>query len=112
MMVTIVSLSFTSCSNDDDDDGSLTSMLIGTWVYYDDEGYLSVTFESNGTGYIYETTEGRDYFRWTFNEEAMRIQVRYDNDGEYSTWKVELLTSKKIIIDAPDDFERMAFTKK
>lgn len=111
----MLSLGFVSCSSDDDDDdGSLTSLLIGTWEgYEEDDGdiwYFTVTFRSNGTGSVIEKRnngkEDRDNFQWIFDEETMKLRMKFDNESSWETEKVEMLTSKKMIIDG------IVYTKK
>lgn len=74
-LLMIVSVSFTSCNKDDDDDVDLKSAIIGTWksvsiVYYvdgkddedpeisDDNDYGLVEFKSDGTFSSYYFYEG------------------------------------------------------
>ncbi|MBP3471960.1 MAG: hypothetical protein J6K41_06990 [Paraprevotella sp.] len=66
MLVMIFTISFTSCSKDDDnvpasnsnnvnwdsptDKDTTTPSIIGSWIYSDEDGYDIVTFNPNGTG--------------------------------------------------------------
>lgn len=112
MMITMQSLCLVSCSSNDENNESLTSLLIGTWRGYDenDGNFLTVTFRSNGTGYsIEENSNGKDdveNFQWIFDEETMILRMKFDNESKWESEKVEVLTSKKMIIYS------IVFTKK
>lgn len=112
MMITMQSLCLVSCSSNDENNESLTSLLIGTWRGYDenDGNFLTVTFRSNGTGYlIEEKSNGKDdvaNFQWIFDEETMILRMKFDNESKWESEKVEVLTSKKMIIYS------IVFTKK
>lgn len=112
MMITMQSLCLVSCSSNDENNESFTSLLIGTWRGYDenDGNFLTVTFRSNGTGYsIEEKSNGKDdvaNFQWIFDEETMILRMKFDSESKWESEKVEVLTSKKMIIYS------IVFTKK
>lgn len=111
MMVAMLSVGFASCSSDDDDDnkGGSNSSIVGTWqCEWEDDGdtgYTVLTFRANGTGhykeYYYEgrkeILEDDEDFDWTFDEETMRLRLLFGDEIE--TWRVDMLTSNKMVID-------------
>lgn len=44
----LMSVNFMSCKDDDDDAGNDVS-IVGTWVDFEDEDYLTITFKSDNT---------------------------------------------------------------
>lgn len=101
LMVTIVSVSFVSCGDDDDED-DIT--IVGTWKYDFSSGYGLLTFNQNGTARYQEYDKGS----WQIDESATYI---YSNgslvvtgyNGERVTIEVISLTKTTLILkDWPD----------
>ena len=85
MMVALVSMSFVSCSDGDDDNGSSNSSIVGTWKYdFSEEedgefyvGYQLFTFNADGTGRLVEYDDGKidsdDVFTYTCYENVINV---------------------------------------
>lgn len=88
MMVAMLSISFVSCSDDDD----ISNSIVGTWRYEEDGYYDVVTFKSDGTGTWTEYELG-DYDSWfftyTYDYTSMVLVVRYE-DGDTEKSKVQI----------------------
>lgn len=65
VMVAMLSVSFASCGNDDDEDGSSAgdNGLVGTWVQYHRSGAYYSGFKFTGSGAAY-------YNEWDSDEDA------------------------------------------
>lgn len=101
LMVTIVSVGFVSCGDDDEED-EIT--IVGTWRYDFGSGYVLLTFNQNGTARYQEYDHGR----WESDESANYV---YSNgslfvtgrNGERVTIEVISLTQTTLILkDFPD----------
>lgn len=107
LMVAIVSVSFVSCGDDDDEDEKKIDevTIIGTWRCDYSDGYELLTFNSNGKGtyseYYYEgkkeILDEIEAFDYIFNESTMTLRILAGDEVEI--WKVESLTSTQMIID-------------
>lgn len=74
MMVAMLSVCFASCSDDEDDFGSVSDEIVGTWKgSFDNRFFVTLTFNSDGTGVGYregynrsgQLTEIWEYdFKW------------------------------------------------
>lgn len=89
MMVAMLSISFVSCSDDDDD---VSNSIVGTWRYEEDDYYEVITFKSDGTGTWTEYELG-DYdsvfFTYTYDYTSMVLVMRYE-DGDTEKSKVQI----------------------
>ena len=113
LVMVLTCIGFTSCGSDDDDNNSVS--IVGTWECEwndnDESGYTVLIFNSNGTGilrdYYYEGKKERldeeEYFDWIFDEDTMKLKLLFGDEVE--TWRVEMLTSRKLVIDG-DVFTR------
>lgn len=121
-MVTVLSVGFVSCSDDDDDEPDFSTSIVGTWeeAYgkYDwnfgdgkeqEESALSdffFVFESDGTWYDYETgdniTESKQKYsgKWSIKGNVL---TRTTNENETYTETIVELTSTKLVIDWYED---------
>ncbi|MBQ9637772.1 MAG: hypothetical protein IJV36_07785 [Prevotella sp.] len=73
LMVTIVSVGFVSCGNDDDDEKGDSVSIVGTWRYSNDyygepEGYEQYIFKRDGSGY---------YEDWGYENGKAELYDRY-----------------------------------
>ncbi|NDV84108.1 lipocalin family protein [Bacteroides sp. 51] len=110
LLVAVLSFSFVSCS-DDDDDVSYSTSILGTWqishskgseVYNgneytwddaEDEDFW--VFNSDGTGYNYYSNEtGKYYFDWSIKGDVMTFQGDIDMDKCI----IKQLTSDKLVV--------------
>jgi len=111
VMVTVLSVGFVSCS-DDDDDADYSTSIVGSWqlshskgweIYNgdretwddaeDDEFWV---FNSDGTGYGYEVGYEKDkyYFDWSIKGDVMTFQGEMDMDKCI----IKQLTSDKLVV--------------
>ena len=97
MMVAMLSVSFISCGSDDDDDaGSVSSDIVGTWVAHGGKRTVTYVFESNGSGkssYYYGGSsgywrQGEGAFTWGRKGNTVTVKGGYwadiNSDGETS----------------------------
>ena len=108
ILVVFMGVGFVSCSSDDDkekNDAEVSVSIVGTWRCDDLNGYSIITFNANGKGsmadYYYEgkkeLLEEIEAFDYTFNESSMILRMLFNDEVE--TWRVELLTQQKMVID-------------
>ena len=108
ILVVFMGVGFVSCSSDDDkekNDAEVSVSIVGTWRWDDLNDYAIITFKPNGTGsraeYYYENGKehfvGSANFDYTFNESSMILRMLFNDEVE--TWRVELLTQQKMVID-------------
>ena len=96
-MVALLSVSFTSCSSDDDDDAN-SSKIIGTWEetnYID--GTWQWTFKSKGQGYCNVINRGTYTFdfKYTFNGTTLKISGEENGEKYTDTYKVSISSDEK-----------------
>lgn len=117
MMVAMLSVGFTACSDDDDnnnDGGGNT--VVGTWSGVDEDGYmLTLTFNSNNTGVLRETyLNYSDYtysFTYTMKNENSGSLTYMENEGKYYTYTCTFtLSGNTLILNYDGDTYRL--TKK
>lgn len=108
LIAIIMSVNFTACNDDDEDESSNTASLVGTWkivksVYDDGEviehDYPYWVIDSNT---IYSTDEiGKkksDYCSYTYDAEKKIIHLTYIDDGrDGGTLTVLKLTSDELV---------------
>lgn len=125
MMVTVLSIGFVSCSEDDElpkpeDTESVVSALVGTWVCDLEEdgekGKLYVTFKGDGTGNFKdcyynengELTVDDDFsMKYMYNPADSSLKIVLD----YVTmqYKIKFISSDKI--EAESEGEKYTFKK-
>ncbi len=80
LMVAIVSVSFVSCSGDDENRNENGVSIVGTWrCEFSAQGYSTLTFNSDGTGRYMEFDHGK----W---EDDKNFKYVYSNDKLYYTY--------------------------
>lgn len=83
LMAILLSVGFTACG-DDDEDTNVPSEIIGTW--YADTN-ITVTFNSNGTGYVTETSDGKtETSNFTFTYDITTLVLTINEDGDTYTY--------------------------
>lgn len=125
LFVAMLSLSFTACSDDDDDPKVGNSNIVGTWVmddYYNagKDCRVILVFGSNGSGSLtFDYDDGTDddtsYFQYVYREKEGGISTvefiwtgtskpLYYDDDEYSV----SVTSSRLRIGSydPDEYVR------
>lgn len=117
-VVALMSLAFTSCGDDDGPSGGAD--IVGTWYgtrsYYNPAGgtkyqYLSVTFESNGTGSLdYESpvSISKGYFTYSVSGNTVTCNGAWANsygdiDSNF-TWTLELQGDRLLPQNMYSDF--------
>lgn len=106
-----MTIGFSACSNDDE--GGSSSSIVGTWAYeedYDGEYYYEeITFKANGT-LIVECEESYydDFDSWTERGtwEIDGDELIVEIDDEYVELRIISLTSKKLVLEDYDDYQR------
>lgn len=102
-VMAIFSLTFISCS--DDDDNKSSNSIVGTWTLLEEKGEsdYTVTFKSDGTGYSSE--KGESYtFTYSINGNNTLILI-YDIDNETITYKYEIANNGNTLILYGQDIE-------
>ena len=106
LMVAIVSVSFVSCGDDDDDKKTGSSVsIIGTWRhdFGSDGGYIIMQFNEDNTGYSqeYDPNDGglrrKHNFTYQYDITMKRIYIR-DSDGDQGTYEVRELTNTTLVL--------------
>lgn len=101
-MAIFMAVSFSACSDDDDDNkDGLDSKLVGSWYDEDEEDYTNMTFKSDGKFTIeseeygeefkcsgtWSTSDGKLNMHQTWNSHAgdvsLKITYRYEVNGSY-----------------------------
>ena len=106
-VITMVSVSVTSCNKDDDDDDK--GGIVGTWRTTYGDSWDEITFKSDGTytWTFYEDGKSSDsdleIGTYVYNHPVLRLTYR-DGDGEeYDTYTVKLITSSELAIEGYGD---------
>ena len=98
-MVAMLSVSFASCG-DDDDDGDSDFSIVGKWTMYSDNSERIrgvIVFNSDNTGTFEEynssgESRGRiDPVTYTLNGNALSFNI----DGDTGTWYITIVSSKE-----------------
>ena len=126
ILFALLSVTFTSCSDDDDDSGS-ASDLVGTWQrvsttfqqkvngkiteeYTNNDNNFMIKFNADGT---YETNE-YDYYNnkwwgwdetgtWSYKNGKLTCCI-IDDEIYYETITVKELTSSKVVVEGVDKY--------
>ena len=113
LLVVALCASFTSCSDDDDE-----NPLVGTWVSIENRNSVEykdvMTINSDGTGSsaIYENgqmdKEGVENFKYTYDENSKVFTFIWEEDSDgyidiYSMHVKELTSSKLVLVDDIDE---------
>ena len=100
-MMTIFSLTFVSCSNDDDKQQSSSNSIVGTWSLTD-YGDYTITFKSDGTGF---DAEKGDVDTFTYSINGNTLIIRYDDYSEAYIYKYEITNDGNTLILYEDEEE-------
>ena len=93
MMAAALSFGFTSCGNDDNDDGSSSNPLVGTWfTESEDHGeleYTEITYNKDLTCtwqcYSSDRTTLKESDTGTYKVEGNKLSIWWESEREY--WK-------------------------
>lgn len=105
LLTVVMSVGLLSCSGND---GKIVEpdepTLIGTWTYYFDDGYCTLTFNQNGTGVYSEYDNGRweepgETFTYTYSSGV--VTFIYGDDVETAR-VVGLSLTELVLKDFPD----------
>ena len=105
LVTVVMSVGLLSCSGND---GKIVEpdepTLIGTWTYYFDDGYCTLTFNQNGTGVYSEYDNGRweepgETFTYTYSSGV--VTFIYGDDVETAR-VVGLSLTELVLKDFPD----------
>lgn len=101
----VMTISFVSCNDEDNDE--LSSSIVGTWIYeedYSDDEYYyeEITFKSNGTFIVkweeyYYGDYDSDTERGTYEIDGDELIV--DFDDEISIVTIVSITSSKLVLE-------------
>ena len=75
--VSILCVGFVACSDDDEDNGSPESSVVGTWTGYDGRDRISLTFRTGSEGVAYIK-----YFDSYSSAETERVEFKYEMEGK------------------------------
>ena len=120
----MMSVSFASCSDDDDDKNDKVSdtSIVGTWEWSDRYDYESITFRANGTfrSVYYElsdpsdkyTEEGRYILSGDLSKGAM-LRMIWEEDDDDEVYMAYLSgNTLRLVYDDGDEYETIVLTKK
>ena len=101
----VMTISFVSCNDEDNDE--LSSSIVGTWIYeedYSDDEYYyeEITFKSNGTFFV----KWEEYYYGDYDSETERGTYEIDGDelivdfdDEISIVTIVSITSSKLVLE-------------
>lgn len=101
----VMTISFVSCNDEDNDE--LSSSIVGTWIYeedYSDDEYYyeEITFKSNGTFIV----KWEEYYYGDYDSETERGTYEIDGDelivdfdDEISIVTIVSITSSKLVLE-------------
>ena len=116
MMVAMLTIGFTSCSKDDDDDNSAS--IVGTWVD-DSWGTKTMILGSNGSysstikdSYRTHYRNGTYSYNPTQGTMVVNVKASADNNAYQQTYIVQTLTAKNLVLMYTDGDIEGYYTRK
>ena len=114
LMVAILSASFVSCGDDDDNSNKeeqASTSIIGTWRYYWGNGprsYTAYSFFDDKTGLIFDKGNGAARFTYSFNSQTKIVNIEY---SKYDKEQINIskITSNSLVIDG-DKYDKVELT--
>lgn len=104
-----MAVGFTSCSDDDDDEGS----IVGTWLYMvqedEDQWYCQLDFKSDGSlhsksWYFSDETDSREYtFKWSVTADILTLTGTENGETIKEAYRFKLDGNQLIIYDFDED---------
>lgn len=101
LMFVVLSVGFTACGDDDDDEISADN-LVGTWELYWSAGYEKYNGEEDRWD---EAVDESDKFRMTFNSDGTGVE---DDDNQSFNWKLD---GKKLTITGGGESQTVTLVK-
>ena len=105
MLVALMSMSFTACSDDDDDKGPDTNSIVGVWervgTYNGLDGTARLQFNSNNTGTITIIYDD-DYH---IEESTYSFEYEFVNDGSDKTVTFSFTSLYTIIFQDDEEYD-------
>lgn len=111
LLAVVLSVGFSSCDKDDDDDkdnggpgteAGVNLSIVGIWKYTFSSGYITYTFNANGTGSEIEVDHASgnhaSNFSYVYDDETGTVVILYD-DGYDETLEVVFVNSNVIYLD-------------
>ena len=83
LLMVVLCLNFTACSDDDDDDSS--NPIVGVWQNDDEGEHLRWTFRNDGSGeeHLFYDDDSESYtyqFTYTYDSKSSTLIINYDDD--------------------------------
>ena len=83
LLMVVLRLNFTACSDDDDDDSS--NPIVGVWQNDDEGEHLRWTFRNDGSGeeHLFYDNDSESYtyqFTYTYDSKSSTLIINYDDD--------------------------------
>lgn len=90
MIMALVCVGFTSCSNDDDD-----FSIVGTWMEIDSDENVYIYLYSNGAGKYTEKGKSNT-FTYTYDDDSKVLTITVN--GRTSSTVITIISNDKIIV--------------
>lgn len=106
IMMLVMGMSFASC---EDEPENIT--LTGTWIGYDGDERLKIYCDSDGSGYMQEKDNRKEYFtNYMISDGSLYIKWEGDEDYDFEGY-IEDITSKSFKYRYDIDDEWVTFYK-
>ena len=113
-MIAVLSFTFSSCSDDDEESASneLTSVMIGAWSQDGDNDIFVI--KANGTGFHYDCPEWYEHdensnpVTWSCSDGLFVLSLGGDYEGQVEYMRAESVSDNKIVwrrYEDPADWE-------
>lgn len=113
-MIAVLSFTFSSCSDDDEESASneLTSVMIGAWSQDGDNDIFVI--KANGTGFHYDSPEWYEHdenpnpVTWSCSDGLFVLSLGGDYEGQVEYMRAESVADNKIVwrrYEDPTDWE-------
>ena len=113
-MIAVLSFTFSSCSDDDEESASneLTSVMIGAWSQDGDNDIFVI--KANGTGFHYDCPEWYEHdenpnpITWSCSDGLFVLSLGGDYEGQVEYMRAESVSDDKIVwrrYEDPADWE-------
>ena len=122
LLAVVLSVGFASCDKDDDEDNkpdteadggredlddsdeeAVSGGIVGTWRYEFSTGYITMTFNANGTGrereVDYADGNHSSNFFYFYDEEEGTIYIEYDDEEEGDFYDIRFAGSDVMYLD-------------
>lgn len=102
-MIAVLSFTFSSCSDDDEESASneLTSVMIGAWSQDGDDDIFVI--KANGTGFHYDCPEWYEHdenpnpVTWSCSDGLFVLSLGGDYEGQVEYMRAESVSDDKIV---------------